>query len=1549
MSEGGVSLTKRVLTSLVTIALLATLLYGAGGARAHAGAWIDSSYVTTAPTIDGTLGPGEWANATAIDLGAIPGNGVPAFLLVQNNGTSLFLAYDAVGDVTNDAQDMASVAFDTLHDGVATGTEDQFWWGSGAPNGQAHITYDGFGWLIEDSPFDTGLPNHADLAAAYGFGPSDLSATDHQVYELEVPLNLTGGGPGQVIGFLGGSFPSPGLLDISAFAYDTWPSYYLGPPPHDQYGDLRLGQPAQVVDLDLNPPSQSQRAPPGSVLLYAITAVNRGAGTDTFDLTELSPWPVTFLDEFGMMPLPDTDGDFVPDTGPIAGGASMTFTARVDVPFTTGCGESLIIGTSSNDLGVFDTSLLHSCVPDAFLDPPHSDVGIDTDVPPNGRFDVLQIGVGTWVNLDGFYVVAVALLDATQTTLITTGSAGGFYLAGYNVISAGLAGGDIFRSGIDGPYVAVIQLFDASFTLIDQGTHTTAAYNATDFDPPAALFSPPHADSGLDTDVPPDGLYDFLLVNASVTVNRAGTFRVDGVLLDDGLNFVTFTSAIATLGTGPGMISLEYLGRDIFSAGADGPYTVLMTLTGALGFLDQNVYVTGAYTFDEFEEPPAFFSPPHSDQGVDLTVPPDGRFEYLEIDASVQVLEAGRYSVRIDLYDASGFFLIASATKSAILGPGVQPVPVRLNGIEIANSGFNGPYLAVLYLTDEFGPLGQDLYMTNPYTTLDFAPAGARLAPPYSDRLEDVDGDGLADWLAVDVGVDVTIPGTYALTGAIVDPIGRVVGAAPACGPLAGGLQTCTLQFDGHEIAGLGASGPFVVDFRLFDEHGRFLGRDFHNTAPYANAEFEPMDTTVPTATAGAVSYWVNRLPLSIPWTASDPAPTDGLASITLLYRRSTDNATWGPWQTYVTLPVSGATANGAIPFIFDAGIGFYEFQVIATDLAGNAEPFGPAEAGAMFRPLASLSLTPATLNVPAGQQRTLQVRVLGPDGQLATLQTPLIVTLLSQSLTGEFRTVGTGNVVTGITIPAGQSSGSVDYYDTASGTWGLLASSGPTTDGTAEAVVAAGPVASVTISPTTAALQVAGTLPFAATARDQFGNPMSGVTFSWSADPAVGTISGGGVLTAATRVASGNVTVSVTGNPAIRATATVTLVPGPATVVGVVPGSATLEVGSVEAFAAVALDAYGNLVTTALTWSADSAIGTITSGGVLTAATTVGSGLVTAAVTSNPAVRGTASVTLVPGPPATVTIAPPTTVTLAVDATHAFSAAVRDQYGNAIANPPLTWSVTGGIGTVDAAGLFTAGHVDGTGTVVASSGTAQASATVTVTPGSPAQIVVDPPDAIVTVGTSSQGFTAQVYDRYGNLITGQTVTWTTVGAIGTVDASGVLTAAQTVSAGYVVATVGGMAVTAAVTLVHGPASAIQLAPTAATVRYGTTVGLRALVVDQYGNPIPEATVAWTVSGPGTLSPSSGAATTLNVTQEGTVTVTATSGTVTATATFTVLGPTVIPPPEPSNAPLIGVGGLIAGLAVGAMIGWAIRGRRRQSTKEPEEKDEEDEEEDEET
>src|SRR5439155_44129 len=88
---------------------------------------IQSSLAVTTPTIDGVITPGEWNDSTVVNLTVIPGNTLPAYLLVKNSNTTLYMAYDAVGDTTQDSLDIASLAFDTGNDAVASnGHEDQF-------------------------------------------------------------------------------------------------------------------------------------------------------------------------------------------------------------------------------------------------------------------------------------------------------------------------------------------------------------------------------------------------------------------------------------------------------------------------------------------------------------------------------------------------------------------------------------------------------------------------------------------------------------------------------------------------------------------------------------------------------------------------------------------------------------------------------------------------------------------------------------------------------------------------------------------------------------------------------------------------------------------------------------------------------------------------------------------------------------------------------------------------------------------------------------------------------------------------------------------------------------------------------------------------------------------------------------------------------------------------------------------------------------------------------------------------------------------------------
>src|SRR2546422_357105 len=230
---------------------------------------IVSPLAPSKPSIDGAIAQGEWTSAAVVDLSTISGNSLPGLLYVENDYTRLYVAYDAIGDTTRDTNDTASIGFDTGNDAsYSDGHEDQFAQGGFASNNQAHLVYNATvdGWVVQDSPYDPSLPNHAGLASAWGYGPSPNSGTSHRMYEFSIPLALLGALPGDTLGFWGGSVVVPGLIDASTYANSAWPSSYTGFLPAFAYGDLRLAP-------DSTPPTVSITSPPSGALL-AVSTVN---------------------------------------------------------------------------------------------------------------------------------------------------------------------------------------------------------------------------------------------------------------------------------------------------------------------------------------------------------------------------------------------------------------------------------------------------------------------------------------------------------------------------------------------------------------------------------------------------------------------------------------------------------------------------------------------------------------------------------------------------------------------------------------------------------------------------------------------------------------------------------------------------------------------------------------------------------------------------------------------------------------------------------------------------------------------------------------------------------------------------------------------------------------------------------------------------------------------------------------------------------------------------------------------------------------------------
>src|SRR5207302_1718751 len=254
---------------------------------------IQSSPAVTTPTIDGMITSGEWNDSTLVNLTAISGNTLPAYLLVKNSPTMLYMAYDAVGDTSLSSADAAALAFDTGNDAVASnGHEDQFVQGGfgGNPSNQSHWVYNsslGY-WSVEDAPYNPGLPNHAGLASAWGFGPSPALGANHRMYEFAIPLALLGSGPNQTLGFFGGAQQSPGVVDTPTFRYSLWPIFAGGPIPLGSYGDLIVagagGGDTTPPTIAINSPASGAIIPVNSITLN-WSASDTGTGLDHFELS----------------------------------------------------------------------------------------------------------------------------------------------------------------------------------------------------------------------------------------------------------------------------------------------------------------------------------------------------------------------------------------------------------------------------------------------------------------------------------------------------------------------------------------------------------------------------------------------------------------------------------------------------------------------------------------------------------------------------------------------------------------------------------------------------------------------------------------------------------------------------------------------------------------------------------------------------------------------------------------------------------------------------------------------------------------------------------------------------------------------------------------------------------------------------------------------------------------------------------------------------------------------------------------------------------------
>ncbi|MDQ8173228.1 MAG: Ig-like domain-containing protein [Gemmatimonadota bacterium] len=350
-----------------------------------------------------------------------------------------------------------------------------------------------------------------------------------------------------------------------------------------------------------------------------------------------------------------------------------------------------------------------------------------------------------------------------------------------------------------------------------------------------------------------------------------------------------------------------------------------------------------------------------------------------------------------------------------------------------------------------------------------------------------------------------------------------------------------------------------------------------------------------------------------------------------------------------------------------------------------------------------AVDVTPGTATIFAGDTRQLGVTVTADPGASQAV--------LWRSSNATVATVSSTGLVSGI----------------ASGTATITALSAADTTKRGSAVLTVRTVA-VSVSPTAATIAIGGTRTLAATVTAD--NGLSTAVTWRSSNPAVATVSTGGVVTGVA-LGTTDVTAVSVADTTRRATASITVAPT-VRAVDVTPGTATMFTGDTRQFA-VTVTGDPGASQTVLWRSSSAAVATVSNAG-LVSAIAPGTATITVLSATDSTKRGTALVTV---RAAAVSLSP-TTATVSIGGTRTLVATVALENG---ASTAVTWrSSNAAVATVSSGGVVT-GIALGTTTVTAvavADTTRRATASITVAP-SVRSVTVTPTASVVLAGQTVQ------------------------------------------------------------------------------------------------------------------------------------------------------------------------------------------------------------------
>ena len=505
----------------------------------------------------------------------------------------------------------------------------------------------------------------------------------------------------------------------------------------------------------------------------------------------------------------------------------------------TGLGSSLIWLDSMKNTTSYYNYMAFEPPPADFNDQ-YSDYGEDTD--GNGLYDYLVVNVGVNVTEAGYYTVSGELCENGTYNWVGSDYNKTYLSEGNQTVQLRFKGFKLRMNKYNGTYdLKSLELFNAGELDYRDYAYTTSWYNWTELELPPAEFNDIYSDYGEDTDVPPDGLNNSLVINISVNVTKSGRYRVIGALYENATRrYVISAYNTTNLNTGNQNVQLRFDGIKLRQNKYNGTYdlkylhlyndsypvppppptptpTPVSQFEKAKSTEAENIsvryeeqldyryyaYRTRYYEWPCWQKPPAEFNDIYSDYGEDIDVPQDELYNYLVINVGVNVTEAGYYTVSGSLCENGIYNCVGYDYNKTYLSEGKQTVQLRFKGFKLRMNKYNGSYDLTwleLYNAGELDYIYY-AYTTSWYNWTEFELPPAEFNDIYSDYGEDTDGDGLYDYLVVNVGVNVTKAGNYTVSGELCENgTYNWVGYDYNRTYLSEGNQTVQLRFKGFKM-----------------------------------------------------------------------------------------------------------------------------------------------------------------------------------------------------------------------------------------------------------------------------------------------------------------------------------------------------------------------------------------------------------------------------------------------------------------------------------------------------------------------------------------------------------------------------------------------------------------------------------------------------------------------------------------------------------------------------------------------------------------------------